>query len=178
VREPDCARLDDRRLRPSWTGLRRWDRCLLSARRVGPTGEVFGVDMTDEMLDLARRTPRRQGPERRVPEGLHRGDPLPDASVDVVISNCVMTSRPTSEGDRRCSAPAGAPRHRDVISADGLTPEERVREAYVGCIAGALSMSSTATSCCVQASSHQHRPDARDGGRSSVRTSRRGSPEP
>jgi ubiquinone/menaquinone biosynthesis C-methylase UbiE len=64
---------------------------LISAPRVGPTGKAYGLDMTDEMLDLAPGQRRRGGrDQRRVPHGPHRGDPAPDASVDVIISNCMI----------------------------------------------------------------------------------------
>jgi arsenite methyltransferase len=120
---------------------------LLSARRVGPTGKVFGVDMTDDMLDLARANAAKAGATNvEFLKGYIEEIPLPDASVDVVISNCVInlsTDKPKVIAEMfRVLRPGGRLGISDVISADGLTPEERVtRGTYVGCIAGALSMS-------------------------------------
>ena len=120
---------------------------LLSARRVGPTGKAFGVDMTDEMLDLARANAAKAGATNvEFLKGYIEEIPLPDASVDVVISNCVInlsTDKPKVIAEMfRVLRPGGRLGISDVISADGLTPEERVtRGTYVGCIAGALSMS-------------------------------------
>ena len=82
---------------------------LLSARRVGPAGRVFGLDMTDEMLALATAQRGRGGSgQRRVPEGLIEDVPLPAASVDVVISNCVINLAADKSGgvcvrSRACS---------------------------------------------------------------------------
>ena len=120
---------------------------LLSARRVGPTGKAFGVDMTDEMLDLARANAAKAGATNvEFLKGYIEEIPLPDASVDVVISNCVInlsTDKPKVIAEVfRVLRPGGRLGVSDVISADGLTHEERVkRGTYVGCIAGALSMS-------------------------------------
>ena len=120
---------------------------LLSARRVGPTGKAFGLDMTDEMLDLARANAAKAGATNvEFLKGYIEEIPLPDASVDVVISNCVInlsTDKPKVIAEMfRVLRPGGRLGISDVISADGLTPEERVtRGTYVGCIAGALSMS-------------------------------------
>jgi SAM-dependent methyltransferase len=118
---------------------------LLSARRVGPTGFAHGVDMTDEMLDLARANAEKAGATN---VAFHRGTiedlPLPDASVDVVISNCVVNLSPDkprvlSEA-HRVLAPGGRLGISDVVAEDDLTPEQRAeRGSYVGCIAGALS---------------------------------------
>jgi len=120
---------------------------LLSARRVGPTGKAFGLDMTDEMLDLARANAEKAGATNvEFLKGYIEEIPLPDASVDVVISNCVInlsTDKPKVISEMfRVLRPGGRLGISDVISADGLTAEERVtRGTYVGCIAGALSMS-------------------------------------
>ena len=120
---------------------------LLSARRVGPTGKAFGLDMTDEMLDLARANAAKAGATNvEFLKGYIEEIPLPDASVDVVISNCVInlsTDKPKVISEMfRVLRPGGRLGISDVISSDGLTPEERVsRGTYVGCIAGALSMS-------------------------------------
>jgi arsenite methyltransferase len=120
---------------------------LLSARRVGPTGFAYGVDMTEEMLALARANATRAGVENA--EFLY-GDieklPLPDASVDVVISNCVINlsvDKPAVLAEMfRVLTPGGRIGISDVVSEDHLTPAERAeRGSYVGCIAGALSRS-------------------------------------
>jgi SAM-dependent methyltransferase len=120
---------------------------LLSARRVGPTGKAFGLDMTDEMLELARANASKAGAMNvEFLKGFIEEIPLADASIDVVISNCVInlsTDKPKVISEMfRVLRPGGRLGISDVISADGLTPEERVkRGTYVGCIAGALSMS-------------------------------------
>ena len=90
---------------------------LISARRVGPAGRAIGLDMTDEMLELARANAAEAGVENvEFVKGYIEDIPLPDASVDVVISNCVINLRPTSRGccarRRGCCAPAGASRCR------------------------------------------------------------------
>jgi len=118
---------------------------LLSARRVGPTGFAHGVDMTDEMLELARANAQRAGATN---VAFHRGTiedlPLPDGSVDVVISNCVVNLSPDKPRvlteAYRVLAPGGRLGISDVVAEDHLTPEQRAeRGSYVGCIAGALS---------------------------------------
>jgi arsenite methyltransferase len=118
---------------------------LLSARRVGPSGFAYGVDMTDEMLTLARANAARAG--ARNVEFL-RGEiehvPLPDAAVDVVISNCVInlsTDKPAVLAEMfRLLAPGGRIGVSDVVADDELTQAQRAeRGSYVGCIAGALS---------------------------------------
>ena len=120
---------------------------LLSAKRVGPAGKAFGLDMTDEMLDLARANAAKAGATNvEFMKGYIEDIPLPDSSVDVVISNCVInlsTDKPTVIAEMfRVLRPRGRLGISDVIAADGLTPEERVsRGSHVGCIAGALSMS-------------------------------------
>jgi arsenite methyltransferase len=120
---------------------------LLSARRVGPNGRVFGLDMTDEMLDLARANAAAAGATNvEFLKGYIEEIPLPDASVDVVISNCVInlsTDKPRVISEMfRVLRSSGRLGISDVVAADGLTPEERVaRGSYVGCIAGALSLS-------------------------------------
>ena len=120
---------------------------LLSAKCVGPDGRVYGLDMTDEMLELARANAAKAGATNvEFLKGYIEEIPLPDASVDVVISNCVInlsTDKPKVISEMfRVLRPRGRLGISDVIAADGLTPEERVaRGSYVGCIAGALSLS-------------------------------------
>ena len=118
---------------------------LLSAKRVGPTGFAHGVDMTDEMLELARANAERAGATN---VAFHKGTiedlPLDDASVDVVISNCVVNlspDKPAVLGEVfRVLVPGGRVGISDVVAEDHLTPEQRAeRGSYVGCIAGALS---------------------------------------
>lgn len=118
---------------------------LLSARRVGPTGKAYGVDMTDEMLDLARENRRKAGVENvEFLEGEIEDLPLPDASVDVIISNCVVNlsgDKPTVMKEAfRVLAPGGRLAISDVVVRGQLPPEvRRSMELWVGCVAGALS---------------------------------------
>ena len=118
---------------------------LLSARRVGPTGFAYGVDMTEEMLDLARANAAKAGVSNvEFLEGIIEDVPLPDGAVDVVISNCVInlsTDKPAVLAEiLRVLAPGGRIGISDVVAEDHLTPAERAeRGSYVGCIAGALS---------------------------------------
>lgn len=118
---------------------------LLSARRVGPTGFAYGVDMTDEMLDLARANAAQAGATNvEFRKGTIEELPLDDATVDVVISNCVVNlspDKPTVLAEAfRVLAPGGRFGISDVVAEDHLTPEQRAeRGSYVGCIAGALS---------------------------------------
>jgi arsenite methyltransferase len=117
---------------------------LLSARRVGPTGFAYGVDMTDEMLALAERNAAEQGAGNvRFLKGTIEDVPLPDASVDVVISNCVINlsadkSRVLGEAFR-VLRPGGRFAVADVV-VQGALPEavRRDLELWVGCVAGAL----------------------------------------
>ena len=117
---------------------------LLSARRVGPTGKAYGLDMTDEMLALARENQRRAGVENvEFLKGHIEQIPLPDDSVDVIISNCVINL----SGDKprvlaeafRVLKPGGRFAVSDVI-VRGEVPAElrRSMEMWVGCVAGAL----------------------------------------
>ncbi|GAB3694202.1 arsenite methyltransferase [Angustibacter aerolatus] len=118
---------------------------LLSARRVGPTGFAYGVDMTDEMLDLARANAARAGATNvEFVRGTIEDVPLPDAAVDVVISNCVVnlsTDKPSVLAEAfRVLRPGGRLGISDVVAEDHLSPAERAeRGSYVGCVAGALS---------------------------------------
>jgi arsenite methyltransferase len=117
---------------------------LISARRVGPTGRAIGLDMTDEMLELARSNAARAGVENvEFLKGYLEDMPLPDASVDVVISNCVINlsgdkPRVISEA-ARVLRPGGRFAVSDVIADSDM--DERTRAdmaAWTGCIAGAL----------------------------------------
>src|SRR6478672_2281525 len=118
---------------------------LLSARRVGPTGFAYGVDMTDEMLQLARANAVKAGASNvEFVKGTIEDVPLPDGAVDVVISNCVInlsTDKPAVLAEMfRVLAPGGRIGISDVVAEDHLTPAQRAeRGSYVGCIAGALS---------------------------------------
>ncbi len=118
---------------------------LLSARRVGPQGFAWGVDMTEEMLELARRNAQAAGVENvEFLHGTIEDVPLPDGAVDVVISNCVInlsTDKPAVLAEMfRVLAPGGRIGISDVVAEDHLDPAERAeRGSWVGCIAGALS---------------------------------------
>lgn len=117
---------------------------LLSAKRVGPTGKAFGLDMTDEMLELARGNQREAGVENvEFLKGEIEAIPLPDDSVDVVISNCVINL----SGDKpkvlreaaRVLRPGGRFAVSDVIADPDMTEETRDdMMQWTGCIAGAL----------------------------------------
>ena len=119
---------------------------LLSARRVGETGKVYGLDMTDDMLALARANAAAAGASNvEFLKGEIENVPLPDASVDVVISNCVInlsTDKPAVFAElARVLRPGGRVGVTDVVADDRLTPSERAsRGGHVGCIAGALSV--------------------------------------
>ncbi|HET9982552.1 MAG TPA: arsenite methyltransferase [Longimicrobiales bacterium] len=117
---------------------------LLSARRVGPEGKAYGLDMTDEMLELARSNQRQAGVENvEFLRGEIEAIPLPDGAVDVVISNCVIN---LSADKRRVLAeafrvlrPGGRFAVSDVVVRGEVPPEvRRSMELWVGCIAGAL----------------------------------------
>lgn len=120
---------------------------LLSARRVGPDGFAYGVDMTDEMLDLARANAAKAGATNvEFRKGTIEDLPLADASVEVVISNCVVNLSTDKQAvlDEvfRVLVPGGRVGISDVVAEDRLTPAERAeRGSYTGCIAGALSRS-------------------------------------
>ncbi|MFL5954060.1 MAG: methyltransferase domain-containing protein [Gaiellaceae bacterium] len=118
-----------------------------SAKRAGPTGHAYGLDMTDEMLQLARRNAANAGiGNATFLKGLIEEIPLPDDSVDVVISNCVInlsTDKPAVLREiARVLRPGGRIGISDIVAEDHLPAEERAaRGSYVGCIAGALSRS-------------------------------------
>jgi SAM-dependent methyltransferase len=117
---------------------------LLSARRVGPTGKAYGLDMTDEMLALARENQKKAGAENvEFLKGEIEHIPLPDNSVDVIISNCVINL--SADKDQvireafRVLKPGGRFAVSDVVTR-GQVPEQLRRDMllWVGCIAGAL----------------------------------------
>jgi len=118
---------------------------ILPARRVGETGTAYGLDMTDEMLALARRNAAEAGVRNaHFLKGRIEEIPLPAGSVDVVISNCVINlsvDKPAVLLEMaRVLAPGGRIGISDVVAEDRLTPAERAeRGSYTGCIAGALS---------------------------------------
>jgi arsenite methyltransferase len=118
---------------------------ILSAKRVGGTGFAYGLDMTDEMLALAQANAQEAGVRNAIfLKGVIEQIPLPAASVDVVISNCVInlsTDKPTVLTEiARVLRPGGRIGISDVVAEDRLSPEDRAeRGSYVGCIAGALS---------------------------------------
>jgi arsenite methyltransferase len=118
---------------------------ILSAKRVGPAGVAYGVDMTDEMLALAQQNAREAGVTNvRFLKGIIEQIPLPADSVDVVISNCVINLSTDKAAVlteiARVLKPGGRVGVSDVVAEDRLTSEERARRgSYVGCIAGALS---------------------------------------
>jgi SAM-dependent methyltransferase len=118
---------------------------LLSAKRVGPSGKAYGLDMTDEMLELARENARKaEATNVEFLKGYIEDIPLPDASVDVIISNCVInlsTDKPKVVAEMfRVLRTNGRLGISDVVAANELAPSERAeRGSFVGCIAGALS---------------------------------------
>src|SRR3954465_430533 len=117
---------------------------LLSARRVGPTGKAYGLDMTDEMLALARENQRKAGVENvEFLKGDIEAIPLPDASVDFIISNCVINlsadKRKVIAEAFRVLKPGGRFAVSDVVVRGEVPAEVRSSmELWVGCVAGAL----------------------------------------
>jgi arsenite methyltransferase len=117
---------------------------LLSARRVGPSGKAYGLDMTDEMLALANENKRKAGAENvEFLQGEIESIPLPDNTIDVIISNCVINL--SADKDRvlreafRVLRPGGRFAVSDVVTRGEIAPEVRQSVlAWVGCIAGAL----------------------------------------
>jgi SAM-dependent methyltransferase len=117
---------------------------LISAQRIGPTGKAYGLDMTDEMLDLARANAAKAGAENvEFVKGYIEDVPLPDGAIDVVISNCVINLA----GDKnlvfaeaaRVLKPGGRLAVSDVIADAGMDDATRAdMAAWTGCIAGAL----------------------------------------
>ena len=118
---------------------------LLSAKRVGVSGFVYGLDMTDEMLDLARKNQTEAGATNvEFLKGVIEEIPLADNTVDVVISNCVINlslDKPTVLAEMaRVLKPRGRIGLTDIVAENHLSPEaRRERGGWVGCIAGALS---------------------------------------
>ena len=119
---------------------------ILSAKRVGETGLAYGLDMTDEMLALARANAEEAGVRNAIfLKGVIEQVPLPVDSVDVVISNCVINLSTDKAAVlteiARVLRPGGRVGVSDVVAEDRLSPAERAeRGSYVGCIAGALSV--------------------------------------
>jgi arsenite methyltransferase len=117
---------------------------LLAARRVGPKGKVYGLDMTDEMLSLARENQRKAGVTNvEFLRGEIESIPLPEGSVDVVISNCVINL--SADKDRvlaetfRVLKPGGRLAVSDIVVRGEVPPElRRSVELWIGCVAGAL----------------------------------------
>ena len=152
---PDPARAPGAACRPRWPTCTRARRCstsgsgagadvLISARRVGASGQAIGLDMTDEMLALARANAAQAGVDNvEFVKGYIEDIPLPDASVDVVISNCVINlagDKPKVLAEAaRVLRPGGRFAVSDVIADPGMDEATRAdMAAYTGCIAGAL----------------------------------------
>src|SRR5205823_13898179 len=117
---------------------------LLSAKRVGPTGKAYGLDMTDEMLALARENQRKAGATNvEFLKGTIEAIPLPDKAVDVIISNCVINLSPDKDAvfreAFRVLRPGGRLAVSDVVVRGEVPPDvRRNMELWIGCLAGAL----------------------------------------
>src|SRR3990170_3183721 len=117
---------------------------LLSARRVGPAGKAYGLDMTDEMLELARHNQRQAGVSNvEFLKGEMEDIPLPDGAVDVIISNCVVNLSPDKDKvlaeAHRVLKPGGRVAIADIVVRGQVPPElRRSLELWAGCVAGAL----------------------------------------
>jgi len=117
---------------------------LLSGRRVGPTGKAYGLDMSDEMLELSRKNQQIAGLENvEFLKGVIEAVPLPDASVDVIISNCVINlaadKSKVFEEAYRVLRPGGLFAVSDIVIRGEIDPDIRHSvEAWIGCLAGAL----------------------------------------
>lgn len=117
---------------------------LLSARRVGATGKAYGLDLTDDMLELARKNQREAGVENvEFLKGSIEDVPLPDQSVDVIISNCVINlaidKSSVFREAHRVLRPGGRFAVSDIVIRGDIDPEiRRSVEAWIGCVAGAL----------------------------------------
>ena len=118
--------------------------CFLAAERVGPRGRVIGLDMTDEMLTLAEQNRRTLGLENvEFRKGLIEAIPLPDASVDVILSNCVINLSPDKDAvfreAFRVLRPGGKLRVADIVALRPFTAEEQANvDLWAGCVSGAL----------------------------------------
>ena len=118
---------------------------LLSARRVGPTGKAYGLDMTEEMLALANGNKEKSGLDNvEFLKGIIESIPLPASTVDAIISNCVINLSADKDAVfremHRVLTPGGRIGISDVVASSKLSVEQRAeRGSYVGCIAGALS---------------------------------------
>jgi SAM-dependent methyltransferase len=119
---------------------------LLSARRVGPTGKAYGLDMTDEMLELARENARKADVTNvEFLKGEMEAMPLPDSTVDVIISNCVVNLSPDKDAvlreAYRVLTPGGRFAVADIVTRGEMPNElKRSLELWAGCVAGALSV--------------------------------------
>ena len=144
---------------------------LLSARRVGPAGKAYGVDMTEEMLALARANATKAGATNvEFLKGTIEAIPLPADTVDVVISNCVINlsvDKPAVFAETfRVLNPGGRLGVSDIVAEDTLTADERAeRGSYVGCIAGALSMSEYRVGLSRRLHRNRHHPNPPGSGR-------------